>query len=82
LAELIKPADLFVYLRLCRKLNGESSLGEVELLWRLVLMSINADYDRAIEQIEKLLKKGDRISAEEDHLLDLLFGIFKRKPLA
>jgi HTH-type transcriptional regulator/antitoxin HigA len=31
-----------------------------------------AQYDRAIAEIEKLLKKGDRISAEEDHLLDLL----------
>ena len=30
------------------------------------------EYDHAIEQIEKLLKKGDRISAEEEHLLDLL----------
>jgi HTH-type transcriptional regulator/antitoxin HigA len=33
------------------------------------------EYDRAIEQIEKLLKKGDRISAEEDHLLDLLSAL-------
>lgn len=31
-----------------------------------------AQYDRAIAEIETLLKKGDGISAEEEHLLDLL----------
>jgi HTH-type transcriptional regulator/antitoxin HigA len=36
------------------------------------------EYDRAIEQIEKLLKKGDRISAEEDHLLDLLSTLVEK----
>jgi len=41
-------------------------------------MSINAEYDRAIEQIEKLLKKGDRISAEEEHLLDLLSTLVEK----
>jgi HTH-type transcriptional regulator/antitoxin HigA len=30
-----------------------------------------AEYDRAIAQIEALLRKGDRISAEEERLLDL-----------
>ncbi len=37
-----------------------------------------AEYDRAIEQIEKLLKKGDHISAEEDHLLDLLSTLVEK----
>jgi HTH-type transcriptional regulator/antitoxin HigA len=37
-----------------------------------------AEYDRAIEQIEKLLKKGDRISAEEEHLLDLLSTLVEK----
>jgi HTH-type transcriptional regulator/antitoxin HigA len=36
------------------------------------------EYDRAIEQIEKLLRKGDRISAEEDHLLDLLSTLVEK----
>jgi HTH-type transcriptional regulator/antitoxin HigA len=36
------------------------------------------EYDRAIEQIEKLLKKGDRISAEEAHLLDLLSTLVEK----
>jgi HTH-type transcriptional regulator / antitoxin HigA len=36
------------------------------------------EYDRAIEQIEKLLKKGARISAEEDHLLDLLSTLVEK----
>jgi HTH-type transcriptional regulator / antitoxin HigA len=36
------------------------------------------EYDRAIEQIEKLLKKGDRISAEEEHLLDLLSTLVEK----
>ncbi len=37
-----------------------------------------AEYDRAIEQIEKLLKKGDRISAEEERLLDLLSALVEK----
>ena len=37
-----------------------------------------ADYDRAIRQIEALLKKGDRISAEEDRLLDLLSTLVEK----
>ncbi len=37
-----------------------------------------AQYDRAIAEIEKLLKKGDRISAEEDHLLDLLSTLVEK----
>lgn len=37
-----------------------------------------AEYNRAIEQIEKLLKKGDRISAEEDRLLDLLSTLVEK----
>jgi HTH-type transcriptional regulator/antitoxin HigA len=36
------------------------------------------EYDHAIEQIEKLLKKGDRISAEEEHLLDLLSTLVEK----
>src|SRR5262245_56921707 len=36
------------------------------------------EYDRAIEQIEKLLKKGDRISAEEESLLDLLSTLVEK----
>jgi HTH-type transcriptional regulator/antitoxin HigA len=36
------------------------------------------EYDRAIEQIEKLLKKGDRISVEEEHLLDLLSTLVEK----
>jgi len=35
-------------------------------------------YDYAIEQIEKPLKKGDRISAEEEHLLDLLSTLVEK----
>jgi len=37
-----------------------------------------AEYDRAIAEIEKLLKKGDRISAEEEHLLDLLSTLVEK----
>jgi HTH-type transcriptional regulator / antitoxin HigA len=37
-----------------------------------------AEYDRAIEQIEKLLKKGDRISPEEENLLDLLSTLVEK----
>lgn len=37
-----------------------------------------ADYDRTIEQIEKLLKKGARISAEEEYLLDLLSTLVEK----
>jgi HTH-type transcriptional regulator/antitoxin HigA len=37
-----------------------------------VVIRTEAEYDHAIAEIEKLLKKGDRISAEEDRLLDLL----------
>jgi HTH-type transcriptional regulator/antitoxin HigA len=37
-----------------------------------------AEYDRAIEQIERLLKQGDRISAEEEHLLDLLSTLVEK----
>jgi len=36
------------------------------------------EYDHGIEQIEKLLKKGDRISAEEEHLLDLLSTLVEK----
>jgi HTH-type transcriptional regulator / antitoxin HigA len=36
------------------------------------------EYDRAIEQIETLLKKGDRISAEEEGLLDLLSTLVEK----
>ena len=36
------------------------------------------EYDRAIPRIEALLKKGDRISAEEDRLLDLLSTLVKK----
>ena len=36
------------------------------------------EYDQAIEQIEKLLKKRDRISAEEEHLLDLLSTLVEK----
>jgi HTH-type transcriptional regulator / antitoxin HigA len=36
------------------------------------------EYDHAIEQIEKLLKKRDRISAEEEHLLDLLSTLVEK----
>src|SRR5262245_53710465 len=45
-----------------------------ELLAESIPTVIRAEqeYDRAIEQIEKLLKKVDRISGEEEHLLDLL----------
>jgi HTH-type transcriptional regulator / antitoxin HigA len=38
----------------------------------------DAEYDRAIAEIEKLLKKGDRISTEEDHLLDLLSTLVEK----
>jgi len=41
-------------------------------------MSISVEYDRAIQQIEKLLKNGDRISAEEDHLRDLLSTLVEK----
>ena len=34
--------------------------------------------DRAIVQIEKLLKKGDRILVEEEHLLDLLSTLVEK----
>ena len=37
-----------------------------------------ADYDLAIQQIEWLLKKGERISAEEDRLLDLLSTLVEK----
>ena len=37
-----------------------------------------ADYDRVIAEIKKLLKKGDRISAEEEHLLDLLSTLVEK----
>lgn len=37
-----------------------------------------AEYGRAIAEIEKLLKKGDRISAEEDRLLDLLSTLVEK----
>jgi len=37
-----------------------------------------AEYDRAIAEIEKLLKKGDRISAEEERLLDLLSTLVEK----
>lgn len=37
-----------------------------------------AEYDRAITEIEQLLKKGDRISAEEEHLLDLLSTLVEK----
>jgi HTH-type transcriptional regulator/antitoxin HigA len=37
-----------------------------------------ADYDRAIASIERLLRKGDRISAEEDQLLDLLSTLVEK----
>jgi hypothetical protein len=36
------------------------------------VIGAEAEYDRAIAEIEKLLKKSARISAEEEHLLDLL----------
>ena len=36
------------------------------------------EYDHGIKQIEKLLKKGDRISAEEEHLLDLLSTLVEK----
>ena len=35
-------------------------------------------YDRAISQIETLLKKGSRISAEEEQLLDLLSTLVEK----
>jgi HTH-type transcriptional regulator/antitoxin HigA len=37
-----------------------------------------AEYDRAIAEIEKLLKKGDYISTEEEHLLDLLSTLVEK----
>ncbi len=37
-----------------------------------------AQYDRAIAEIEKLLKRGDHISPEEDHLLDLLSTLVEK----
>jgi len=51
-----------------------------ELLAESVPTVIRAEqeYDHAIEQIEKLLKKGDRISAEEEHLLDLLSTLVEK----
>ncbi len=36
------------------------------------------DYDRAIASIEKLLRKGDRISAEEGQLLELLSTLVEK----
>jgi HTH-type transcriptional regulator / antitoxin HigA len=100
LAELIKPANLFVCgaasfgLFMVDRLTKSPDKGEWR--WRVPeakmnLISFNKrkygellaesvptvirteqEYDHAIEQIEKLLKKGDRISDEEEHLLDLL----------
>jgi HTH-type transcriptional regulator/antitoxin HigA len=37
-----------------------------------------AEYDYAIAKIEKLLKKGNRISTEEEHLLDLLSTLVEK----
>jgi HTH-type transcriptional regulator/antitoxin HigA len=37
-----------------------------------------AEYDQTIAEIEKLLKKGARISAEEERLLDLLSTLVER----
>ncbi|MGH9832601.1 MAG: helix-turn-helix domain-containing protein [Blastocatellia bacterium] len=42
------------------------------------MIHTEAQYDRAIAGIEKLLKKGDRISVEEDHLLDLLSTLVEK----
>lgn len=36
------------------------------------------EYDRTITEIDKLLRKGERISAEEDRLLDLLSTLAER----
>jgi HTH-type transcriptional regulator / antitoxin HigA len=43
-----------------------------------VVIRAEAEYDRAIAGIEKLLKKGDRITAEEDRLLDLLSTLVEK----
>src|SRR5574341_1065017 len=42
------------------------------------MIRTEAQYARAIAEIEKLLKKGDHISPEEDHLLDLLSTIVEK----
>lgn len=42
------------------------------------VLRTEADYDRTIALIEKLLKKGDRITAEEDRLLDLLSTLVEK----
>src|SRR5262245_65167946 len=51
-----------------------------ELLTESVTTVIRTEeeYDHAIEQIEKLLKKGDRIPAEDEHLLDLLSTLVEK----
>jgi HTH-type transcriptional regulator / antitoxin HigA len=43
-----------------------------------MLIATEAEYDLAIRQIEWLLKKGERISAEEDRLLDLLSTLVEK----
>ena len=51
-----------------------------ELLAESVPTVIRAEveYDRAIAEIEELLKRGARISAEENHLLDLLSTLVEK----
>lgn len=43
-----------------------------------IVIRTESEYDRAIAEIERLLKKGDRISPEEDHLLDLLSTLVEK----
>lgn len=42
------------------------------------VLRTEAEYDRAIEQIETLLKKGGRISAEQERLLDLISALVEK----
>jgi HTH-type transcriptional regulator/antitoxin HigA len=52
--------------------------GELLAVFVPAVIRTEEEYDRAIEQIENLLKKGDRISAEEERLLDLLSTLVEK----
>lgn len=60
-----------------RRLN-KRKYGELLAEVAPTVIRTETDYDKAIARIEKLLGKGDSISAEEDQLLDLLSTLVEK----
>jgi len=60
-----------------RRLN-KRKYGELLAEATPTVIRTETDYDKAIALIERLLGKGDRISAEEDQLLDLLSTLVEK----